>query len=578
MRWGLGPVFACEWLTTSRRWQLYALRALAVALLGGALAVAWFSTVDSNDLPIRKLAAVGTSFFYALVGTQLTLVLLAAPAYTAGSVCVDKTRGTLAHLLVTDLSNAELILGKLASRSLPVAGLVLAGVPVLFSASLLGGIDPEAALGATSVTLAVALVGCTLALTLSVWGTKPQEVLLVSYLAAVLVLLAQPTVWVVSSFWSAPARPSWLLMLNPYVVAFLPYLYPGLQALEPQAEFVATALAISAILALLAIARVRAVALRHASRPAARVRRWWMRCLPRRPRWLPAPTLDGNPVLWREWHRRRSSRWVRWVWLVYCVLASVFSAAAILEALSLRFPDLAAITNAVQVPVGLLLLSAASVTALAEERMRGSLEVLLATPLSSRTILWGKWVGAFRPVLWLAVLPCLIGAVLAATHGRWLGAVALSASVLAYGVAVTSIGLLLATWIARLGRAVAASAMAIVVLTMGPVLVLPLADRLGHPFRDVVAHGSPFFGMGQTTAMMRYWVRRDDEYDLHMMTALGWVIAYVAAGAIVFELTVNTFDGRLGRVPEQPRRRPTLPSLTSDAAPAAPALPSAVDG
>ena len=27
-------------------------------------------------------------------------------------------------------------------------------------------------------------------------------------------------------------------------------------------------------------------------------------------RWLPGPSLDGNPVLWREWHRSRPSRWL----------------------------------------------------------------------------------------------------------------------------------------------------------------------------------------------------------------------------------------------------------------------------
>jgi hypothetical protein len=32
---------------------------------------------------------------------------------------------------------------------------------------------------------------------------------------------------------------------------------------------------------------------------------------------LPGPSLDGNPVLWREWHRNRPSRMTRILWGAY---------------------------------------------------------------------------------------------------------------------------------------------------------------------------------------------------------------------------------------------------------------------
>ena len=74
---------------------------------------------------IRGLAEVGELFYVAVIGTQLTLVLLAAPAATAGAICLDRARGTLTHLLVTDLSDSEIVLGKLAARLVPVLGLVV---------------------------------------------------------------------------------------------------------------------------------------------------------------------------------------------------------------------------------------------------------------------------------------------------------------------------------------------------------------------------------------------------------------------------------------------------------------------
>src|SRR6516165_1319599 len=35
-------------------------------------------------------------------------------------------------------------------------------------------------------------------------------------------------------------------------------------------------------------------------------------------------TLDRNPVLWREWQRKRPSRWMALVWAVYVFLGLVF--------------------------------------------------------------------------------------------------------------------------------------------------------------------------------------------------------------------------------------------------------------
>src|SRR5260370_14269349 len=82
---GLGPVFVYEWLTTSRRCQFYAARSFLVAILGVGLGLVWNMKLGDQPLTISALAKTGESFFYALVGTQLALVLLAAPAYTAGS-------------------------------------------------------------------------------------------------------------------------------------------------------------------------------------------------------------------------------------------------------------------------------------------------------------------------------------------------------------------------------------------------------------------------------------------------------------------------------------------------------------
>ena len=283
----------------------------------------------------------------------LGLVGLAAPAATAGAICLDKARGNLTLLFATDLSDAEIVLGKLAARLVPVLGLILCAAPVLAIATLFGGIDPAVLIGAILVCLACAVFGCTLALTLSVWGRKTHEVLLATYAFGILYLLAAP-IWAglvsMLPWW---ARPAWLpgsLALLPYNPVFL-VLAPlkpwpagaGAVGLGTQARFCALGLLASALLVAAATWRIRAVVIRQAGRGEATRRADRPAGARRGPlarlvRLLPAPSLDGNPVLWREWHRRRPSRWSVAVWGLFGVLSGGFSLWAIVEAIDGAWP------------------------------------------------------------------------------------------------------------------------------------------------------------------------------------------------------------------------------------------------
>ncbi len=64
--------------------------------------------------------------------------------------------------------------------------------------------------------------------------------------------------------------------------------------------------------------------------------------------------------------------------------------------------------NVCQVAIGLLLLSVTTAAGLYEERAHGSLDVLLATPLPTASIVRGKWRWAFLRVPLLALLPTVM--------------------------------------------------------------------------------------------------------------------------------------------------------------------------
>ena len=96
-RWGLGPVFTYESLLNARRWQVYAGRSMFVLVMLIGMAFVWFTKDQNTGLPrgvvlptYKQMARLGELFFYALVGIQISLVMLAAPAAAAGSVCMDR--------------------------------------------------------------------------------------------------------------------------------------------------------------------------------------------------------------------------------------------------------------------------------------------------------------------------------------------------------------------------------------------------------------------------------------------------------------------------------------------------------
>src|SRR5262249_40421454 len=170
-------------------------------------------------------------------------------------------------MLATDLSDPEIVLGKLAARLLPVLGLVACSWPVLAISSLLGGIDPTALMMAFALILAVALLGCTMALALSVWARKPHEVVLVTYTFWILALLVWP-IWRGLATTKRVLAPSdWALVANPFYLAFAPYAAPHAIGWWEYAVFFATTLVASAAWILLAVWRMRPVAIRVLGEP-----------------------------------------------------------------------------------------------------------------------------------------------------------------------------------------------------------------------------------------------------------------------------------------------------------------------
>jgi ABC-type transport system involved in multi-copper enzyme maturation permease subunit len=546
---GPGPVFVYEWIISARRWQGYALRSLFVLGLLAALLVIGMSRGTARIIvapaALRGLAELGEWFFTAVVGTQLTLVLLAAPTATAGAICLDRSRGTLTHLLVTDLTDGEIVLGKLAARLAPILTLVAATLPVMELLSLLGGVDPEFLLGAFVVTLGVAVLGCCLALLFSIWARKMHEALLATYAVWGLWLLFAPMVEQINraTGWALNVFPP---TADPYRLAFAPYWWPGSVDWHDYLRFLVETLGIAAVLAVIAVRTMRRVSTRDVERkPGRRTRRAAFGVEPARSlasRMLDraVPALDFNPVLWREWHRNRPPRWARVVTWVFIAVVGTFSLMAIVVAGS--GTELPPWVNALQVSIGLLFLSVIAATSLAEERVRGSLDVLMTTPLATWEIVIGKWLGTYRLVPALAILPVLV--VIGTGESdetRWAGAGLMLAFVLSGGAAITSLGLAMATWCPRIGRAVGLTVSLYLLVTVGW-LFLVVGIQGDFQSRSLMM-GSPFFWPGAMTAVVSHGSQPDV-----WAAATPWTLAYALTALMLLVATLATFNRCLGRV------------------------------
>jgi ABC-type transport system involved in multi-copper enzyme maturation permease subunit len=455
-------------------------------------------------------------------------------------------------VLVTDLSSWEIVWGKLAARLVPVLGLIAASLPVLTLCTLLGGIDPEAMLTGYAVTVGIAFFGSALALLLSVWGRKTHEVLLAAYFVEVLMVLAYPlAIGIEAALFQRTIVSGNLQWTNPYVLVLSPY-----RGGVPVADFVGfliVTIAGGIVLTLIAAWRLRRATIRFGAQPQKK-----QPAIKRRRRRLIrpfAPKMDPNPVLWREWHRQRPTRWTRAVWLVYTVLAVIATGVLVfLQVARVSEPALSAFTTGLQVSVGLLLASVSAVTALAEERIRGSMDVLLATPLPTRSIVDGKWRGSFRRIPLLAVLPIINVALLASDTGRFLSLGLMLAVVLAYGAWVTSLGLLLATWIKRLGRAVAASAAIYALVTAGWLALVGMLTSGSRDVFEMLGTASPFFGPGE----LAFETGRHHSGNLKCYGFVAsWSVFYALAAVVLYALTLYTFNSCLGRT--SARRAPLHP-------------------
>jgi hypothetical protein len=364
---------------------------------------------------------------------------------------------------MTDLSDLEIVLGKLLASLLQILTMLLSAAPVYFLCLLLGGVSPVQVLEALGVTAAAGLAGGCLGLIVALARDRTFQSLALTVLSMVLgIALVEALFFAVPdvALLGVPARSA----LNPYR-AMLAIISPsasgaGLVA-RASVLFLVASMALAVALITLSVAKLRVwnpssnepremadepeeavetlvevVEIREAalvgvgasssdlafvtslpsggpSRSESEPGATTGLHVPRRThrRVAPAPGRYrrswDNPILWRELMTRAYGSKpliIKGAYLLFFLLGvAYFHANPNLEVDPWR-PAKALLPLAV---LSLILVNAQGVTALTSERDTGALDLLLVTELSPKEFIYGKLYGVLYNAKEMIALPVL---------------------------------------------------------------------------------------------------------------------------------------------------------------------------
>ncbi len=430
----LGPIFNREFLTVPRRDRHYAARAAYLGALWVIALTAWLATQGwARSATLGETARFGPLIFQLLTLVELALFLFFAALSAASAIAQEKDRRTFILLLMTDMRDYEIVLGKLLGSLLPIALLLSASVPILMMLLLLGGIALHQVLQAVLIVGATTLAAGSLGGLIALWRDRTFQSLALTVLFLVLYLCVVRGLTVLPSVAPAVAASDvlpWQQRLDPFRAL------ESVQAPTPDAAGAGLAPAYAYTLVMLVIS------LALNAWGLVKLRVWNPSGEPIMQREKPeeeeevedlkaraaahaapgiARRVGPNPILWREIVTRAYGRRPLMVKAAYFVVLAFIAYYALAPVVARsegeRLPPFAAAFGMVPVAVlSLLLVAAQAATAITSERDTGALDLLLVTDLTPQEFIFGKLGGiAYNTKEYL--IPPLILAVVYGYYG-----------------------------------------------------------------------------------------------------------------------------------------------------------------
>jgi len=628
-----GPVLAFDVLRVGRRPRQIWFRvgyAAFLAILFSWVYLAWLSVSPdvSGRAPRQQMARMAETYFNTYIVVQFIVICLLTPASVAGAIADEKERRTLEFMLATDLRDREILFGKLATRVGSLLLLLAAGLPILGMLQFFGGIDPDLVLAAFAATIIVVLSLAAIGIAASVLSRKARDAIALTYLVAVAYVVLSTVIYVLST--APPLR--WSVGVFGYTVTSedLGYLCvcgnplfmsgyvmdrrargAGLDVFEALGHFGLFHTLVIGTLVTWAGLRLRPIALRQRF---GSVRRSFFRSRrqsapsdvapkkkpPRKKDVVEAsrPEIGDSPVLWKEVFVDTGLRLaglgriivIALVAMSFVPVGFIFYFTLIDPSGSLsagpwwsseRWGDFAQgmnvfvrTTGTVVSSLVFLAVAIRGAGSVSGERDRHTLDALLTTPMSARSIVWGKWWGCMLGMRWawawlfgIWVLGLFVGGV----HPVMLPAALVSVAI--YASAFAWIGLYCSLHARTTLRATMMAIMASVFLGGGYFLVflfccampLSLAGGVGRDpeFRSTFEVIIDFLcGFSPPVNMAWLPIYKFDDWEIHLgppsrslphtpFWALG-LVAWTLLSVLLANRSVDKFRRIANRVPVPP--------------------------
>ncbi|MFY8072631.1 MAG: ABC transporter permease subunit [Pirellula sp.] len=442
----IGPIFQRETAVLPRRPRHFAARVVFLVMVFAIISTTWLLLAGIQ--PVQNagdLARFGVLIFQLIAPFQLFVLMFLGALAGVTAVSHEKDRQTLTLLLMTSLSNAEVVLGKIGSGLLLAFNALLSVAPILFLPCLLGGVSLEQSLSAVLITASTIILTCSLGATVAFWREKTFQ--------AIAVTLLSVGIWIVAG---EAIRLGAVPGISPEVATIVSPLRALWQVAQPIAsakEDLAqqawslgiwdhpikssmTLLIAAALLMSLSILKLRVwnpnrerrrVSAEYSDQATetvdsthegvaqesgtARTIKSWKSRDPR-PMW-------SNPILWREMRTWAYGKKVLIIRVTYLILAACVAFGLLQVARSSQgsFGDrgyeeqLVAPAVSILAPLmvfSLILINALAVNSVTNERDGGALDLLLVTEITSVDFIFGKILGVLYVMKEMVLIPILL--------------------------------------------------------------------------------------------------------------------------------------------------------------------------
>lgn len=430
----IGPIFQRETATLPRRGRHFVNRVVFAMMLFAIVCTTWLLLAGIQ--PVQNagdLARFGVLIFQLIAPFQLVVLLFTAALAGSTAVSHEKDKQTLLLLLMTSLSNAEVVIGKIGAGLLTSLNAFLAAVPIVFAITLLGGVSVEQVAACTWVTGCTLVASASLGATISFWREKTFQSIAVTMLIIAL--------WLVFGEWIASGQSflssQWANVISPLRAVWdISQPIASKQILPTQIPISNALLAGMLILGFAASLTVLSIVMLRQWNPSKerrntnsesedpnqvapvslpneateRVVKAWKSRAPRR--------VWNNPVLWREirtWAYGRKVLLIRLAYLGIALLVGIALRQSIENGIALQstsfqeelVPTAVSIVAPFMV-LSLIIINALAVNSITNERDAGALDLLLVTEISPLNFLVGKLAGVLYVTKEMVVAPLLI--------------------------------------------------------------------------------------------------------------------------------------------------------------------------